>query len=438
MQKNMLCPRVQRRPYFLAPVLALFLLAACDDKKQQPVEVSPPEDGFYLRSVDYTALPAWGADDHAAALDTLRVSCARIEKRAADAPFFAQVDYAGRVQDWQKICAGMPVVATDGADENAAVSTADARAFFEAYFTPYEIWADARHPSTREGLFTGYYEPQLREAAADDDNATPLYARPDDLITVQLGDFRPDLKGEAISGRIKGTQLVPYLTRAEIEAGALTGRAEVLARVDNPVDAFFLHIQGSGQVVKADGSLARIGYAAQNGHRYVAIGRELIARGALEKENVSMQTIRAWLEQNPDAAQDVMNANPSFIFFQDLGENGPLGAEGTVLTPHRSIAIDRRRIPYGAPVYIDVAPPEGDTRIAQLMIAQDTGGAIRGAVRGDYFWGAGDEAAHKAGLMKSRGFAWLLLPRGLALPESVLWRADMPPADAKTADSKKN
>ena len=112
MQKNMLCPRVQRRPYFLAPVLALFLLAACDDKKQQPVEVSPPEDGFYLRSVDYTALPAWGADDHAAALDTLRVSCARIEKRAADAPFFAQVDYAGRVQDWQKICAGMPVVAT--------------------------------------------------------------------------------------------------------------------------------------------------------------------------------------------------------------------------------------------------------------------------------------------------------------------------------------
>jgi membrane-bound lytic murein transglycosylase A len=322
------------------------------------------------------------------------------------------------MKDWQALCRTLPPDA------------ADARAFFESQFTPYEVWADPRHPETREGLFTGYYEPQLRAAAEDDGKATPLYARPDDLITVNLGDFRTELKGETISGRIKGVQLVPYHTRAEIEAGALTGRAEVLARVDSPVDAFFLHIQGSGQVVQADGSITRVGYAAQNGHKYVAVGRELIARGALSSEEVSMQSIRAWLEQNPGDAQGLMNANPSFIFFQRLGDAGPLGAEGVVLTPHRSLAVDRRRIPYGAPVFIDVPEPEGEGRLSKLMIAQDTGGAIRGAVRGDYFWGAGETAAHKAGLMKSRGHAWLLLPRGVALPDDVKWRADMPRAAA--------
>ncbi|MDP2206460.1 MAG: MltA domain-containing protein [Alphaproteobacteria bacterium] len=410
-------PNVFSRRFLFVPLVALLLLSACEDKKQ-PAELPPPEDGFYLRAAGFDALPGWAADDHAAALETLRVSCVRINKRPADAPFFAQIDYAGSMKDWQTLCLTLP--------ENAA----DARAFFESQFIPYEIWADPRHPQTREGLFTGYYEPQLRAAAPDDEKATPLYARPDDLITVNLGDFRPELKGEAISGRIKGTQLVPYHTRAEIEAGALTGRAEVLAQVDDPVDAFFLHIQGSGQVVHADGSIDRIGYAAQNGHKYVAVGRELIARGAMAKEDVSMQSIRAWLEQNPDEAQDLMNANPSFIFFQRLGETGPLGAEGVVLTPHRSLAVDRRRIPYGAPVFMDVPEPEGAGRLSQLMIAQDTGGAIRGAVRGDYFWGAGEEAAHKAGLMKSRGHAWLLLPRGVTLPETVSWRADMPPAKA--------
>jgi membrane-bound lytic murein transglycosylase A len=412
-------PRFLTRRFLFAPLAAFLLLAACEDKKQ-PAELPPPEDGFYLRAATFDALPGWAADNHAAALETLRVSCARIARRPADAPFFAQVDYAGSMKDWQALCLTLP--------EDAAA----ARGFFETQFTPYEIWADPRHPQTREGLFTGYYEPQLRAAAPDDEKATPLYARPDDLITVNLGDFRPELKGEAISGRVKGTQLVPYHTRAEIEAGALIGRAEVLARVDDPVDAFFLHIQGSGQVLHADGSIDRIGYAAQNGHKYVAIGRELIARGAMAREDVSMQSIRVWLEQNPDDAQDLMNANPSFIFFQRLTDAGPLGAEGVVLTPHRSLAVDRRRIPYGAPVFVDVPEPEGAGRLSQLMIAQDTGGAIRGAVRGDYFWGAGEEAAHKAGLMKSRGYAWLLLPRGVTLPETVLWRPDMPPA--KTAE----
>jgi len=427
-------PYQPRRCFWAAPMLALLMLAACEGEKK-PAELPPPEDGFYLRATSFDTLPGFAADDHAAALAALRISCARIEKRPADAPFFALMDYAGRMSDWQAVCQTLPA------------APEDARAFFESQFTPYEIWADPRHPQTREGLFTGYYEPQLREAAAEDENAVPLYGRPDDMITVNLGDFRPEWKGESITGRVKGAQLVPYLTRAEIEAGALTGRAEILAKVDSAIDAFFLHIQGSGQVVRQDGSIERIGYAAQNGHKYVAIGRELIARGIMTKENVSMQSIRSWLEQNPAEAQGLMNQNPSYIFFQRLGADGPLGAEGVVLTPRRSLAVDRRRIPYGAPVFIDAEAPQEPAadaaaqaapppRITQLMIAQDTGGAIRGAVRGDFFWGAGDDAAHQAGLMKSRGYAWLLLPRGVALPEAVRWRADMPPP-ADTDDSKK-
>lgn len=395
----------------LAPLFAVLLtLAGCEDKKEtEALPPPPPEDGFYLRHTSFDALPGWAGDDHAAALAALRVSCARIEKRPADAVFSAQAPYAGKTSDWQNLCRTVP------ADD------ADARAFFESQFLPYEIWADAKYDSTREGLFTGYYEPTLTAATPESDKATPLYARPDDMITVNLGDFRPELKGESLSGRVKGNQLVPYHTRAEIEAGALVGRAEVLALVDDPIDAFFLHIQGSGQVVHPDGRIERIGYAAQNGHKYVAIGRELIAEGLMAKEDVSMQSIRQWLEQNPDKAADLMNKNPSYIFFQRLADAGPLGAEGVVLTPHRSLAVDRRRIPYGAPVFIDATPPEGETRIQQLMIAQDTGGAIRGAVRGDYFWGAGDAAAHKAGLMKSRGYAWLLLPRGVELPDDIRW-----------------
>lgn len=417
---------LHRRRFVWAPLMAAVLaLAACDDKKEtEALPPPPPEDGFYLRDVAFDTLPGWAADDQAAALAALRISCARIEKRAPDAPFYTHALYAGITSDWQAVCRTMPV------------QDADARAFFESQFLPYEIWADPRYAETREGLFTGYYEPTLNAASETTLHPTPLYARPDDMLTINLGDFRPELKGESITGRVKGTQVVPYHTRAEIEAGALIGRAEVLALVDDPVDAFFLHIQGSGQVVHPDGTVERIGYAAQNGHKYVAIGRELIAEGLMAKEDVSMQSIRAWLEQHPDKAADLMNKNPSFIFFQRLADNGPLGAEGVVLTPNRSLAVDRRRIPYGAPVFIDAAPPEGDVRIQQLMIAQDTGGAIRGAVRGDFFWGAGDEAAHKAGLMKSRGHAWLLLPRGLTLPDDVRWKADMPDAQQDAQNAK--
>jgi membrane-bound lytic murein transglycosylase A len=213
--------------------------------------------------------------------------------------------------------------------------------------------------------------------------------------------------------------LRPYENRAAIESGALRGRGLEMLWVDDPVDAFFLQIQGSGRVMLEDGTSLRIGYAGQNGHPYVAIGRELIARGALTREAVSMPAIRDWLRANPQEADAVMNRNPSFVFFRELDGDGPVGAQGVALTPGRSLAVDRSFVPYGVPVWLDAEDPvDGEVRVQRLLVAQDTGGAIRGPVRGDVFWGHGPEAEHRAGLMKSRGRYFLLLPKTVTPPAS--------------------
>lgn len=356
------------------------------------------EEVFFLRPTAFSVLAGWKEDNPAEALPALQKSCDRILGKPAEETFGA-AQIAGTYGDWQPLCAQLPAVT------NAAQ-------FFEQNFTPYEIWSD----KGRDGLFTGYYVPELASGAAA---AVPLYAMPDDLVTVSLGDFRPELKGETIAGRVEGRKLVPYYTREEIEKGALKGKAQEIARVDDPVDAFFLHIQGSGQVRKADGSILHVGYAGQNGHPYYAIGRELIARGEMTKENVSMQAIRDWLGKNPGEAQALMDMNKSYIFFTAKDQPGALGAEGVVLTPGRSLAVDRRKIPYGAPVFISTHLPEDGKALERLMIAQDTGGAIRGAVRGDFFWGAGEAAAYQAGLMKSPGQAYILLPKSVTPPEKT-------------------
>lgn len=218
---------------------------------------------------------------------------------------------------------------------------------------------------------------------------------------VELGDFRETLKGQRIAGRVVNGNLKPYENRADIEAGKLKD-AKPLVWVDDPVDAFFLHIQGSGRVLLDDGTEMRVGYAAQNGHTYYAVGRELVKRGLMNKDDVSMQSIRAWLEAHPEQAAEFMNLNPSYVFFNELTGEGPLGAQNVALTPGRSMAVDRTRVPYGTPLWLDIAEPAPDVGpIQRLVIAQDTGGAIKGAIRGDYYWGYGPEAEHYAGLMKS-------------------------------------
>lgn len=326
----------------------------------------------------------------------------------ADLPGWKEDDPAPALAAFLRSCRRSPSAACE-----AAARAGSARTFFESSFQPFAVSAG----DDPEGLFTGYYEPQLQGSRKRSDRfRVPLYVRPPDLVTVDLGDFREELKGQRIAGRVEEGALVPYPDRKAIEGGALSGRDLELVWVDDPVDAFFLQIQGSGRVRLDDGSEMRVGYAAQNGHPYFAIGKDLVERGAMSREEVSMQSIRRWLEQNPDLAGDVMARNASYVFFEELKGEGPLGAQGVPLTPGRSLAVDLKPWQLGTPVWLDTRAPspregEPDRPLRRLMIMQDTGGAIRGVVRGDVFWGHGAEAAEVAGRMKHPGRMWVLLPR---------------------------
>ena len=309
---------------------------------------------------------------------------------------------AGQAHHWQAVC-------RMAAQLGRNVSPALARRFFENWFSAYQV-TDRGNP---DGLFTGYFEPLLHGSLKKTPRySVPLYKKPNDLVTVQLGDFNNALKGEQITGRLWANKLVPYAKRAEIESGALSGKGLELVWVDDPVDAFFLQIQGSGLVKLPSGKILRMGYAGKNGQPYFAIGRELVARGALKMENVSLQAIRAWLVANPTEAQAVMNKNPSYVFFRVIEGAGPIGAQGVPLTAGHSLAVDRRYIPLGAPLWLDTTDPlVPGSPLRRLVIAQDTGGAIKGIVRGDFFWGAGDRAQKGAGKMKQPGRIFILLPR---------------------------
>jgi membrane-bound lytic murein transglycosylase A len=271
------------------------------------------------------------------------------------------------------------------------------------------------------GLFTGYFEPLLAGSRTyGEPYVVPLYRVPDDLLLIDLGRFAPDLAGRQLTGRVEGDQVVPYFSRPEIDAGALEGRELEILWVDDPVDKFFLQIQGSGRIQMDDGSMMRVGYAGQNGHAYRAIGRDLIAWGEVAPEDMSMQAIRRWLDQHPGDAPDLMARNRSYVFFDErpqlAPDDGPIGALGVPLTDGRSLAIDRRFLPLGAPVWLDTTVPVGgrDVPFRRLMVAQDAGGAVKGVVRGDVFFGSGPRAAETAGGMKHEGRLVLLLPRTLS------------------------
>jgi membrane-bound lytic murein transglycosylase A len=388
-------------------VLSAVLLAACERVEPEP----PP--AFAIEPVAFTALDGWADDPVGEAVTALRRSCAPILRRDPTAAF-ASDPRAGSNADWQAICR-----AAADLGEPAQIDDATARDFFETWFQPYRVLGDG----VAEGLFTGYYEPLLEGSLERLPGGVPLRAAPGDIITVDLGLFSADYDGERVRGRLVGDRLEPYFSRGEIERGALDGRDLELVWVTDPIAKFFLQIQGSGLVRLADDRLLRVGYADQNGRVYRAIGRDLIEMGELTREEVSLQTIAAWLRANPDRAEEVMDKNASYVFFQLLGEadalEGPLGAQGVPLQPERSLAVDRRHIPYGAPLWLETtAPfPDGMQPFKRLMIAQDTGGAIRGGVRGDVFWGSGDLAEFVAGHMNSPGRYYLMLPKA-AVPTS--------------------
>lgn len=380
----------------LVSAVAVFALAACTTAPPEtapkspatPVKpVEPPKE--LLRPAAFSELPGWGKDN----------------LREAWPAFLSSCDVLARKPEWKEPCNVAREV--DGGNEKAV------RTFFEAFFIPYQV---INPDGSDSGLITGYYEPLLHGARKRGGPfQTPLYRAPGDLLTIDLAGLYPELKGMRLRGRLVGDKVVPYLSRAEMaRTNALAGKE--LLWVDDPIEAFFLQVQGSGRVYLVDsGETVRVAYANQNGHPYKSIGRYLVDKGELTLDQASAQNIKTWFVSHPDKQQELLNANPSYVFFKEEKltdpRKGPKGALGVPLTPQRSIAIDAQFIPLGAPVFLATTYPVKETPLQRLVMAQDTGGAIRNAVRADFFWGFGTEAGEKAGKMKQRGMMWLLLPK---------------------------
>ena len=378
------------------------VLAACTP----PDSEGPAPSRLVVERARFQAIDGWTTDRQGAALAAFVRSCERITAQPAEREL-KPVGIAGRVGDWKTVCAAARSL--DTADNTAA------RSFFERWFTP---WA-ASDNGKKDGLFTGYYEAEIKASRVRDDRFTiPVLKRPPDLVTVDLGQFRDSLKGERIAGRIVDGRLVPFADRAAITGGALAGQNLSLFWTDDPVALFILQIQGSGRAYFDDGSVARIGYDGTNGHPYISIGKVLIDRGEVARADMSLQAIRNWIAAHPDQRDALLDLNPSYVFFRILSGEGPVGAQGVALTPGRSLAVDRRFLPLGVPIWLDTTNPvRAGEPLRRLMVAQDTGGAIRGPVRGDVFFGHGAEAEAMAGAMKQTGRYVLLLPRGVE-PES--------------------
>jgi membrane-bound lytic murein transglycosylase A len=370
----------------------------CPEKFECPVCPAcpaPPEIAKVppLAPATFENLPGWRDDDLAQAWPAFRASCRALRFREA----------------WRAPCERAATLDAPTADE--------IRAYFEQYFVPYRT---TNPDGSTTGMITGYYEPLLRGSRERHPPFIyPLYAPPDDLLIVDLATVAPETKNLRLRGRLDGRRVVPYYTRAEIDNGAapLTGKEIVF--VDDPIEAFFLQIQGSGRVRLESGEELRIGYADQNGHPYQSIGRYLVDKGELPLSETSMQGIEAWARANPARVGELLAQNPSYVFFRELppANDGPIGAFGVPLTPGRSIAVDSRYVPLGAPVYLATTQPNSDLSLDRLMIAQDTGGAIRGPVRADFFWGTGADAGSFAGRMRQQGSMWVLLPKGMSVPQ---------------------
>ncbi len=381
-------------------IIALFsviiMAAGCSTLPDEEFEATPK-----LQKVSFQNLPGWKNDRLESVFQAFLISC----EKMATLPPSKLFRPAGTYGDFQKPCQ-----AAQGLHDT---SPARLHHFFETWFYPYQVME--QETGKKDGLFTGYYEASLRGSLTRyGPYQTPLYAMPDDLVVVDSYKVDRNFSEEKMTAQSVNGKLRRFPARAEIDQYGLSN-AKVIVWVDDPVDAFFLHIQGSGVVTLDNGREMRVGYAGKNGHEYYAIGRALIDRGELTKENVSLQTIRAWMKQHPGQTQDLMNLNPSYVFFRALETSGPVGAQGVVLTPQRSLAVDRRRYDYGMPVWLLVEHPHDPSlKIGQLMVAQDTGGAIRGVVRGDFFWGYGEQAERNAGVMKSRGMFWFLLPKTIS------------------------
>lgn len=395
----------------LFSVLLISLLAACSSgptHKQPPkiqdhpftgdsaIKLGPPlpvkgDSSVVIYPADFADLPGWRQDDHAAAFNAFQRSCDSWRKQPDDRPL-SGIFALGRIGDWKKLCS-VPV--RNGKEQQ----------FFEQWFKPYAV----ANNGTFDGLFTGYFVPELHGSNRPSVRYhVPIYRLPGDLV-----------KQGSQTGRLVNGQLQPYYDRGEIVAGALAGKGLELLWVDSEVDAFFMEVQGSGRVVMEDGRVVTLNYAGKNGRAYYAIGKTLVDSGEIPREAISMQTIRAWIAAHPQQGHDLMLKNQSYVFFR-FGDTdprqGPLGSMSVPLTAGHSLAVDRNYLPMGVPLWLDAEhPAAGNQRLRRLLMAQDTGGAIKGLLRGDVFWGQGPQAAELAGVMKSRGRYFLLIPKHIRL-----------------------
>ena len=360
----------------------------------EPAVVTAPEPSPQTRAYelqDWPALPDWNNDNLAEALPAFLLSCNNLKT----------------VAEWTSACT---VAAQIPKTDPMA-----ARQFFESAFVP---WLVHNADGGTEGLVTGYYEPLLHGSRISGRGFRfPVYGVPPDLLVIDLAESNPDLKGIRLRGRVQDRRVVPYYTRSEIERGLAPLRGREILWVDDPIELFFLHVQGSGRVRLPGGETIRIGFAEHNGHPYKSIGKVLVERGELAADKASMQGIKQWAAKNPSKLVPLLQQNPAYVFFRELPDSplGPIGAQGVPLTPGRSIAVDTMTTPLGAPVFLATTSPLSARPLNRLVVAQDTGAAIKGRVRADFFWGFGDDAGQSAGRMRQGGRMWILYPRGFQL-----------------------
>ena len=372
---------------------------ACPPPPPVPVPPAPAPEVEYrgrLQPASWIELPDWGRGPMRESLVAFVRGCAALEKQVA----------------WLPACQAAHAVAPKATDREIA-------AFFESQFDPHQV---INADESASGVVTGYYEPLLRGSRTRTSRYRhPIYAVPQDLLVIDLASVYPDLQHKRLRGRIEGNRVVPYFARGDIERDPAPLKGLEIAWVDDAVELFFLHIQGSGQVQLENGERVRVGYADQNGHPFRSLARQLIQRGELPAERTSMQGIKDWARRHPARVRQFMNANPSYVFFRELPGDlpGPIGSLGVPLTAERSIAVDPRVIPLGVPVFLATTWPGTPQPLIRLMVAQDTGGAINGGVRADFFWGFGDAAGNQAGKMRQAGRMWVLLPKGYAPASSV-------------------
>lgn len=379
-----------------AALASAVLLAGCATRPGTCPPPAPPVPHTVYEPVSWSELPGWNRDEMQDAWPAFMQSCTA----------------AGHRKRWQTVC--------DAARNADPATSQQVRAFFERYFEPFAIARQVGAQADAVGLITGYFEPVLDGTrAASPQFNTPLYAPPPDLLTVDLGSEYPELKGKPVRARLDGHRVVPYYSRADLERDPAL-KDDAIVWVNDALSAFLLEVQGSGRVQLSTGETIRLHYADQNGHPYRSIGQYLVDHGELKRGEATLPAIRGWALAHPDRVPELLDADPSVVFFREepLGNPalGPKGALGVPLTPDRSVAVDPSAIPLGAPVFLATTFPDSSVALNRLVFAQDTGGAIRGSVRADYFWGIGQQAASQAGEMRQPGRMWLIWPKGEPLP----------------------